>query len=46
MRQTLKATIEMAAIDPLTGLNNRRFFETYVPSAIARARADGKPLAV
>ena len=46
LRQTLQATIELAVIDPLTGLNNRRFLETHLPNAMNRARADGKPLSL
>ncbi|MBC8131167.1 MAG: PleD family two-component system response regulator [Rhizobiaceae bacterium] len=44
LRQSLRATIELAVTDPLTGLNNRRFLETHLPNAIDRARADCKPL--
>ncbi|MEF2072412.1 PleD family two-component system response regulator [Consotaella aegiceratis] len=46
LRQSLTETIEMAVRDPLTGLYNRRFMESHLEKAIARARLDGKPLAV
>ena len=46
LRQSLRETIAMAITDPLTGLNNRRFLESHLPTVIQRARADNKPLSV
>lgn len=46
LRQSLRDTIELAVTDALTGLNNRRFLETHLPSVIQRAKADAKPLAI
>ncbi|BDA84472.1 PleD family two-component system response regulator [Aureimonas sp. SA4125] len=46
LRQSLRETIALAVTDPLTGLNNRRFLESHLPTVIERARKDAKPLSV
>ncbi|MDE2017735.1 MAG: PleD family two-component system response regulator [Hyphomicrobiales bacterium] len=46
LRDALRAGLEMAVVDPLTGLNNRRYFDTHLGALIATARRDGKPLSL
>lgn len=44
LRRSLQATIEMATLDALTGLHNRRFLDTHLDRAVAIAAETGKPL--
>ncbi len=44
LRDSVQASIEMAVVDTLTGLHNRRFFDTNFPVSVAQAARAGKPL--
>ena len=44
LRDSVQASIEMAVVDTLTGLHNRRFFDTNFPIAVEQAARAGKPL--
>lgn len=44
LRSNVQAAIELAAVDPLTGLNNRRYLETHLASLIDQAAHKGRPL--
>ncbi|MBB3998752.1 PleD family two-component system response regulator [Aureimonas pseudogalii] len=46
LRRSLQQTIELATVDALTGLSNRRFFESHLTASIARARTDAKDLSL
>jgi two-component system, cell cycle response regulator len=46
LRQSVKATIEMAITDPLTGLFNRRYMETHLGNMIEHYVNRGKQLSV
>jgi two-component system, cell cycle response regulator len=46
LRQSVKATIEMAITDPLTGLFNRRYMETHLGNMIEHYVNRGKLLSV
>lgn len=46
LRQSLRESIEFAVLDPLTGLNNRRFLQSYLPMGIERSRDESKPLSL
>lgn len=46
LRDTLKASIEMAIIDQLTGLHNRRYLEAHLPPMIQASAGRGRPLTV
>ncbi len=46
LREEVTQTIEMAVIDPLTGLNNRRYLENHFQLLFDRARARGRALSV
>jgi len=46
LRDTLQASIELAVVDPLTGLNNRRYFETHLSTLVAQAADCGRPLSL
>ncbi len=46
LRDQLQTSIEMALIDSLTGLNNRRYLEGQLKSMISHAAARGKPLSL
>ncbi len=41
-----EAVLQLAVIDPVTWLFNRHYFERALPTAIAGARATGRPLAL
>ena len=41
LRHSVQQTIQLAVSDPLTGLHNRRFRETHMTRAVARARETG-----
>ena len=44
LRDSVQASIEMAIVDTLTGLHNRRFFDTNFPASVEQAARAGKPL--
>jgi two-component system cell cycle response regulator len=44
LRSDLRAAIELAAVDPLTGLNNRRYLETNLSSLLDHAAHKGRAL--
>ncbi len=46
LRDNVQASIEMAVVDPLTGLNNRRYFETHLASLVGQAADRGRPLSL
>ncbi len=46
LRNVLQASIEMAVVDPLTGLNNRRYLESHLKSLISNAASRAKPLSL
>ena len=46
LRDNVQASIEMAVIDTLTGLNNRRYFDSSFASMIDQAARRGRPLAL
>ena len=46
LRRSLLSTIELATIDPLTGLYNRRFLDGHLTQAIERAGQLDRPLCV
>ena len=46
LRERVQQSIEMALIDPLTGLNNRRFLENHLSTLIDTARARRAPLSL
>ena len=46
LRQSLRTTIELASVDALTGLQNRRFLDAHLPNVIERARQDNRALSM
>jgi two-component system, cell cycle response regulator len=46
LRENVQASLELAVVDPLTGLNNRRYFETHLATLVAQAVEAGRPLAL
>ncbi len=46
LRESVQQTVEMAIRDGLTGLNNRRYFDSHLESAFDKAQSGGKPLSV
>jgi two-component system cell cycle response regulator len=42
LRDNLQASIEMAVVDPLTGLNNRRYLESHLASLLESATQRGQ----
>jgi two-component system cell cycle response regulator len=46
LRASVRQTIELAVIDGLTGLHNRRYLDNHLKLLIDRATARGKPLSV
>jgi two-component system cell cycle response regulator len=46
MRDNVQAAIELALVDPLTGLNNRRFLETHLAIALDQAAHKGRPVSL
>jgi two-component system cell cycle response regulator len=46
LRDNVQASIELAVVDPLTGVHNRRYFETHLSSLVAEAANRGRPLAL
>jgi two-component system cell cycle response regulator len=46
LRDKVQHSIELALVDPLTGLNNRRFLETHLAATLEQARVRRKPLSL
>src|SRR5579863_2227543 len=46
LRENVQASLELAVVDPLTGLNNRRYFETHLATLVAQAVDTSRPLAL
>lgn len=46
LRENVQAAIELAVVDALTGLNNRRFLETHLAHAMDQAAHKGQPLSL
>ena len=46
LRENVQASIEMAVVDTLTGLNNRRFFDMNYPALVEQAARKGRPLSL
>ncbi|WP_374306560.1 PleD family two-component system response regulator [Methylocella sp.] len=46
LRQNVEASLEMAVVDALTGLHNRRFFDGVLPSMMEEAKRKARPLSV
>ena len=46
LRNDVQASIEMAVIDALTGLNNRRYFETQIGAIVEHAARRGRPVSL
>jgi two-component system, cell cycle response regulator len=46
LRQNVQASIELAIVDPLTGLNNRRFLESHLGALLDKASGRGRPLSL
>ncbi len=46
LRDNVQAAIELAVVDALTGLNNRRFLETHLPNVLDQAAHNGRPLSL
>jgi len=46
LRASYERSIEMALTDGLTGLYNRRYFETHLQTLLDRSRAAGRPLSL
>jgi len=46
LRESVQATMQMAVRDSLTGLNNRRYFDSHVETMFNKASIGGKPFAL
>ena len=46
LRDNVQASIELAVVDALTGLNNRRYFETHFATLVRQAADRGRPLSM
>lgn len=46
LRASVQQTIELAVTDGLTGLHNRRYFDTHLKLLMDRAAARGRPLSI
>lgn len=46
LRQTVHASIELAIVDPLTGLHNRRYLDSHFSALVEDAHRRGRPLSV
>jgi two-component system cell cycle response regulator len=46
LRDNVQASIEMAVVDPLTGLNNRRYLENHLGTLLDRASGRGRALSL
>ena len=43
LRDNVQASIELAVVDPLTGLHNRRYLETHLTNMVDNAAGRGRP---
>lgn len=46
LRALLQTSIELAVVDPLTGLNNRRYLENHLKSLLVTTASRGNPLSL
>lgn len=46
LRDNVQAAMELAVVDSLTGLNNRRYLETHLANALDQAAHAGRPLSL
>jgi two-component system, cell cycle response regulator len=46
LRSNLQAAMELAVVDPLTGLNNRRYLEPHLAALLEQAALRGRPISV
>ncbi len=46
LRDNVQASIELAVVDPLTAVYNRRYFESHLAALVAEAANRGRPLAL
>jgi two-component system cell cycle response regulator len=46
LRNKVQQSIELALVDPLTGLNNRRFLENHLATMLEQAQRRGAPLSL
>lgn len=46
LRENVQASMEMAILDPLTGLHNRRYLDTQLAAMVADSAANGTPTSV
>ena len=46
LRDNVQASIELAVVDPLTNVHNRRYFETHLAALVAEAADRGRSLAL
>ncbi|MHB8884813.1 MAG: PleD family two-component system response regulator [Methylovirgula sp.] len=46
LRDNVQASIELAVVDPLTSVHNRRYFETHLGALVAEAADRGRSLAL
>jgi two-component system, cell cycle response regulator len=46
LRARLEESVELAVVDPLTGLHNRRYMEDHLHTLVAQALRSGRPLSV
>lgn len=46
LRDNVQASIEMAVVDTMTGLHNRRFFDTNLSQLVGQAARKGRPLSL
>ena len=44
LRENVQASIEMAVVDPLTGLNNRRYVDSHIGGLVAQSARTGQAL--
>ena len=46
LRDNVQASIELAVVDPLTGLNNRRYLESHLAALLDHSTGRGRPLSL
>lgn len=46
LRDNVQASIELAVVDPLTGLNNRRYLESHLAVMLHQSASRGQPLSL
>jgi two-component system, cell cycle response regulator len=46
LRDSVQATIELAVMDPLTGMHNRRYFENHLSNVFENAQSRGQALSL